>query len=130
MHAGAPHELLDQIFSSTKQIMFEGQLSTLYHDALTQLFRNDKEQQLFIRVFGAMTVLQESLPLHDFARLLGIKSEVFNPDSLRFRQKAYCWNMGFRVQHCTLLFYLSYICGVSLLFYLHFCGTLFSICIH
>ena len=41
-----------------------------------------------------------------------------------------CWNMGFRVQHCTLLFYLSYICGVSLLFYLHFCGTLFSICIH
>ena len=41
-----------------------------------------------------------------------------------------CWNMGFRVQHCTLLFYLSYICGINFLFYLHFCGTPFSICSH
>ena len=72
MRAGAPHELLDQILSSTKQITLEGQLSNLYRDALTQLFQNDKEQQLFKRVFGAMTVLRESLPLHDFARLLGM----------------------------------------------------------
>ena len=72
MHAGAPHELLDQILSSAKQITLEGQLSNLYHDALTQLFRNDKERQLFTRVFRAMTVLREPLPLHDFARLLGI----------------------------------------------------------
>lgn len=72
MREGAPHELLDQILSSAKQITLEGQLSSLYRDALTQLFRNDKEQQLFKRVFGAMTVLRESLPLHDFARLLGM----------------------------------------------------------
>ena len=72
MRAGAPHELLDQILSSAKQITLDGQLSNLYRDALTQLFRNDKEQQLFKRVFGAMTVLRESLPLHDFARLLGM----------------------------------------------------------
>jgi hypothetical protein len=59
-------------FSSPKQFTLEVQLSNLYRDALTQLFRNDKEQQLFKRVFGAMTVLRESLPLHDFARLLGM----------------------------------------------------------
>ena len=72
MRAGAPHEILDQILSSAKQITLEGQLSRLYRDALTQLFQNDKEQQIFKRVFGAMTVLRESLPLHDFARLLGV----------------------------------------------------------
>ena len=72
MRAGAPHELLDQILSSTKQITLEGQLSRLYHDALTQLFRNDMERLLFKRVFGAMTILRESLSLHDFARLLGM----------------------------------------------------------
>ena len=72
MRAGAPHELLDQILSSTKQITRQRQLSSLYHDALTQLFQDDEEQQIFKRVFGAMTVLQKSLPLHDFARLLGM----------------------------------------------------------
>ena len=57
MRAGAPHELLDQILSSTRQITLQGQLSNLYRDGLTQLFRNDEEWQLFKRVFGAMTVL-------------------------------------------------------------------------
>ena len=70
MRVGAPHELLDQILSSMKQIMRQRQLSSLYRDALTQLFQDDEEPQLFKRVFGAMTVLRESLPLHDFARLL------------------------------------------------------------
>ena len=72
MRADAPHKLLDQIFSYLKQITLEDQLSRLYCDALTQLFGNDKEQELLKRVFGAMTVLRESLPLHDFARLLGM----------------------------------------------------------
>ena len=72
MRADAPHKLLDQIFSYPKQITLEDQLSRLYRDALTQLFGNDKEQELLKRVFGAMTVLRESLPLHDFARLLGM----------------------------------------------------------
>ena len=75
MRAGAPHILLEQIISSGKQIALEGQLSNLYHDALRQLFRDDKEQKLFRRVFGAMTVLQESLPLHDFALLLGMSDD-------------------------------------------------------
>ena len=70
MRADAPHKLLDQILSSTKQITCQGQLNSFYCDALTQLFQDDKEWQIFKRVFGAMTVLQESLPLHDFARLL------------------------------------------------------------
>ena len=70
MRAGAPHEVLDEILTSAKQIALEGQLSNLYRDALTQLFRNDKEQQLFKQVFGAMTVLRESLALNDFARLI------------------------------------------------------------
>ena len=72
MRADAPHKLLDQILSSTKQITLQGQLSRLYHDTLTRLFQDDEERQLFKRVFGAMTVLRESLPLHDFARLLGM----------------------------------------------------------
>ena len=72
MREGAPHELLDQILLSAKQIMLEGQLSNLYRDALTQLFGNDKERRLFKQVFGAMTVLRELLPLHDFARLIGM----------------------------------------------------------
>ena len=72
MRADAPHKLLDQILSSTNQITRQGQLSSLYRDALTQLFQGDEEWQIFKRVFGAMTILRESLPLHDFARLLGM----------------------------------------------------------
>ena len=72
MRPDSPHELLEQIIASGKQIALESQLSNLYHDALKQLFQNDKEQQLFRRVFGAMTVLREPLPLRDFARLLGV----------------------------------------------------------
>ena len=72
MRADAPHKLLDQILLSTKQITRQSQLNSLYRDALTQLFQDDEERQIFKRVFGAMTVLRESLPLHDFARLLGI----------------------------------------------------------
>ena len=72
MRADAPHRLLDQILLSTKQIMRQGQLSSLYRDALTRLFQDDEERQLFKQVFGAMTVLRESLSLNDFARLLGV----------------------------------------------------------
>ena len=72
LHADAPHKLLDQILSSMKQITCQGQLSILYRDALTQLFQDNEEWQIFKRVFGAMTVLRESLALHDFANLLGM----------------------------------------------------------
>ena len=72
MRADAPHKLLDQILLSTKQITRQGQLSILYRKALTQLFQDDEEWQIFTRVFGAMTFLRESLPLHDFAHLLGM----------------------------------------------------------
>ena len=72
MRADAPHILLDQILSSTKQITRQGQLSSLYRDALTRLFQDNVEWQIFKRVFGAMTILRESLPLHDFAHLLGM----------------------------------------------------------
>jgi tetratricopeptide (TPR) repeat protein len=72
--AGTPLERLEQIVSSGKRIALEGQeqLAELYDNALNRLFQTDKEQKLFQRVFGAMTVLQESLPLPDFARLLGM----------------------------------------------------------
>ena len=46
--------------------------SAVYRDALTQLFQDDEEWQIFKRVFGVIIVLRESLPLHDFARLLGM----------------------------------------------------------
>ena len=69
IRAGAPHEFLDQILSSTSQITLS---AIFYRDALTQLFRNGMKRQLFKQVFGAMTILRESLPLHDFARLLGL----------------------------------------------------------
>jgi tetratricopeptide (TPR) repeat protein len=72
MRTSAPHELLDRILSSGKEIALEGQLSNLYRDALKQLFPEDRDQKLFRQVFGAMAILRESLPLRDFARLLGI----------------------------------------------------------
>ena len=72
MRADAPHNLLDQILSSTKQITRQGQLSSLYRDTLTRLFLDDEEWQLFKQIFGAMIVLRESLPLHDFSHLLGM----------------------------------------------------------
>ena len=72
MCADAPHKLLDQILSSTKQITHQSQLNRLYCDALTCLFQDDEEQQLFKRVFGGMIVLRESLPLNYFARILGM----------------------------------------------------------
>src|ERR1700679_155004 len=75
MHADAPHKLLDHILLSTKHITRQGQLSNLYCDALTRLFQNDEERKLFKRVFGAITVLRESLPLHDFARLLRMSNK-------------------------------------------------------
>ena len=72
MRTHLPHELLDRIISSGKEIALEGQLSNLYRDALKQLFPGDRDQKLFRQVFGAMTILRKSLPLRDFARLLGI----------------------------------------------------------
>ena len=72
MRVDTPHKLLDQILLSPKQITRQGQLSSLYRDALTRLFQGDEERQIFKRVFGAVTVLQGSLSLHDFARLLGM----------------------------------------------------------
>ena len=72
MRADAPHKLLDQILLSPKQITRQGQLSSLYCDALTRLFQNAEEQEIFKQVFGAMTVLRESLSLHNFAHLLGL----------------------------------------------------------
>ena len=72
MRADAPHKHLEQILLSTKQITRQRQLSSLYCDALTRLFQDDEERQLFKQVFGAMNVLRESLPLHDFACLLGM----------------------------------------------------------
>ena len=75
MRADATHRLLDQILSSTKQITRQGQLSSLYRDALTQLFQGNEEWQNFRRVFGAMTVLREPLSLHDFAQLLGMSHD-------------------------------------------------------
>lgn len=64
MQTDAPDELLDQIILSEKQIPFEGQLNNPYRDALKQLFRDDKEQNQLRQVFGGITILQRSLPLH------------------------------------------------------------------
>ena len=98
MRADAPDELLDQILSSARQITLEAlraNSAVITWHSSSGMTRNGN---LFKRVFGAMTVLRWSLPLYDFGRLqecLVMKSEVFNPNSLRFRQEAHLTNRLF-----------------------------------
>ncbi|KIJ90397.1 hypothetical protein K443DRAFT_549293, partial [Laccaria amethystina LaAM-08-1] len=75
-----PHEILDQILSSEEKVVNqkdgpEGQLERLYRDAISTLF--PPHVRGILRTFLAATVvLQEALPIGDFAHLSGIPAPV------------------------------------------------------
>ncbi|KDR83220.1 hypothetical protein GALMADRAFT_874858 [Galerina marginata CBS 339.88] len=72
-----PHEILDQILSSKEKVVNpkDGQLERLYRSAISTLF--PPETYGTLRSFlGATMVLQEALPISEFAQLLGIREHV------------------------------------------------------
>ncbi|KAF8191183.1 tetratricopeptide repeat-containing protein [Pholiota molesta] len=73
-----PHQILDQILLSEEKVGTRSgeQLERLYRDAITTLFPKPDMQEKLQIFLGAMMVLQEPLPLGDFARLLGMSDRV------------------------------------------------------
>ncbi|KDR68409.1 hypothetical protein GALMADRAFT_1354407 [Galerina marginata CBS 339.88] len=72
-----PHEILDQILSSEEKVVNskDGQLESLYRSAISTLF--PPQNRGILRSFLAATmVLQEALPISDFAHLLGIREHI------------------------------------------------------
>ncbi|KAF8191208.1 tetratricopeptide repeat-containing protein [Pholiota molesta] len=66
-----PHQILDQILSSREKVgTRSGELERLYRDAIATLFPTPDMHEKLRDFLGAMMVLQEALPLRDFARLL------------------------------------------------------------
>jgi tetratricopeptide (TPR) repeat protein len=72
-----PHEILDQILSSEEKVVNQkdgaedGQLERLYRGAISALFPPHIRGMLR-KFLAATVVLQEALPIGDFAHLLGI----------------------------------------------------------
>ncbi|KAF8193024.1 tetratricopeptide repeat-containing protein [Pholiota molesta] len=68
-----PHEILERIFWSEEKVGAQSgkQLERLYRGAISTLFPEDMRGMLR-NFLGAMMVLQEPLPVGDFARLLGM----------------------------------------------------------
>jgi TPR repeat protein len=67
-----PHQILEQILWSEEKVGARSgeQLERLYRDAIINLFPQQDMQEKLQDFLGAMMVLQEALPLGDFARLL------------------------------------------------------------
>ncbi|KAF8191174.1 tetratricopeptide repeat-containing protein [Pholiota molesta] len=67
-----PHQILDQILSSGEKVGARSgeQLERLYRDAIATLFPKQDMHEKLQDFLGAMMVLQEALPLRDFACLL------------------------------------------------------------
>ncbi|KAF8966689.1 tetratricopeptide repeat-containing protein, partial [Flammula alnicola] len=69
-----PHVILDQILSSEEKVGTRSgeQLERLYRDAIATLFPEPNMREKLRNFLGAMMVLQEVLPIRDFAHLLGM----------------------------------------------------------
>ncbi|KDR83264.1 hypothetical protein GALMADRAFT_89121 [Galerina marginata CBS 339.88] len=68
-----PHVILDQILSLEEKVVTQngGKLDSLYCSAVSTLVPQDMQGVLH-KFFGATVVLQEALPISDFAHLTGI----------------------------------------------------------
>jgi tetratricopeptide (TPR) repeat protein len=68
-----PHEILERILLSEENVGAQSgkQLERLYHGAISTLFPEDMRERLR-NFLGAMMILQEPLPVSDFARLLAM----------------------------------------------------------
>ncbi|KAF8966660.1 tetratricopeptide repeat-containing protein [Flammula alnicola] len=69
-----PHVILDQILLSEEKVGARSgeQLERLYRDAIATLFPEPDMREKLRGFLGAMMVLQEALPIRDFAGLLGM----------------------------------------------------------
>ncbi|KAF8968449.1 hypothetical protein BDZ97DRAFT_2072848 [Flammula alnicola] len=69
-----PHVILDQILLSEEKVGARSgeRLERLYRDAIATLFPEPDMREKLRDFLGAMMVLQEALPIRDFARLLGM----------------------------------------------------------
>ncbi|KAF8966679.1 tetratricopeptide repeat-containing protein [Flammula alnicola] len=69
-----PHVILHQILSSEEKVGTRSgeQLERLYRDAIATLFPEPDMREKLRNFLGAMMVLQEALPIRDFAGLLGM----------------------------------------------------------
>ncbi|KAF8961753.1 tetratricopeptide repeat-containing protein [Flammula alnicola] len=69
-----PHVILDQILLSEEKVGARSgeQLERLYRDAIATLFPEPDMREKLRNFLGAMMVLQEALPIRDFAGLLGM----------------------------------------------------------
>jgi tetratricopeptide (TPR) repeat protein len=67
-----PHQIVDQILSFGEKVGARSgeQLERLYRDAIATLFPTPDMHKKLRDFLGAMMVLQETLPLRDFARLM------------------------------------------------------------
>jgi archaellum biogenesis ATPase FlaH len=71
-----PHRLLEQILTTTSGVSSEKRLTTLYQTTLTRMFGDGpgKDADHFRRLFGAISVIQESVKVSDFDLLMNTKS--------------------------------------------------------
>lgn len=81
-----PHQLLEEIIASRRQVGGSDGLGNLYSNALRRLFSPSEAQQYFRRYLGATIVLQESLSLSNFSTLVGIPSHLIS--NIQFRLSA------------------------------------------
>ncbi|KAJ2934657.1 hypothetical protein H1R20_g2438, partial [Candolleomyces eurysporus] len=73
-----PHEILEEIVGSRRQVGGSDGLGELYRKALSRLFPSLEGQRQFLRYLAATIVLQEPLSPSDFSILSGIPSHLID----------------------------------------------------
>ncbi|RXW18780.1 hypothetical protein EST38_g7067 [Candolleomyces aberdarensis] len=73
-----PHEVLEDIVGSRRQVGGSDGLGELYRKALSRLFPSPEDQRQLLRYLAATIVLQEPLSPFDFSMLSGIPSHLIN----------------------------------------------------
>ncbi|KAJ2933217.1 hypothetical protein H1R20_g3933, partial [Candolleomyces eurysporus] len=81
-----PHEILEEIVGSRRQVGSDDGLGELYRNAISRLFHSAEDQRQLRRFLGASIALQEPLPPSDFSMLSGIRSHL--TDRVRFALSA------------------------------------------
>ncbi|KAJ3505244.1 hypothetical protein NMY22_g17654 [Coprinellus aureogranulatus] len=67
--------ILEELLQSTRKVGDSGLLAELYHGAIVRAFPDDEERE-YLRIYlQAIFVLQEPLPIADFAGLFGMEEE-------------------------------------------------------
>ncbi|RXW24470.1 hypothetical protein EST38_g1377 [Candolleomyces aberdarensis] len=70
------HEIVSAILAGEKKVGSTGNLAKLYNNAIIRLFPSAEDRKYLRNYFGATIVLQEALPVSDFAQLVGMSPEL------------------------------------------------------